>query len=45
MSELVWCWSKGDKTLYTSNFRIAEKAMREGFFVKVIRKKPHIFAN
>ena len=42
MSELLWCWRKGNKQIYTRNFAVAEQAMNEGFFVKVLRGKPHI---
>ena len=43
MSELVWHWTKGNKKIYTQKFDFAEKAMREGAFVKVLKAKPHIF--
>ena len=43
MSELLWCWRKGNKQIYTKNITVAEQAMNEGFFVTVLRGKPHIF--
>ncbi len=42
MSELLWCWQKGNKQIYTRNFAVAKQAIDEGFFVKVLRGKPHI---
>ncbi len=43
MSELLWCWSKGNKQIYTKNIIVAEQAMNEGFFVTALRDKSHIF--
>ena len=43
MYNLVWFWRKGNKQIYTRKLCIAEKAMREGFFVMVLSKTPHIF--
>ena len=43
MSELLWCWQKGNTRIYTRKFRVAEHAMRKGFFVKVFQQQSHIF--
>jgi hypothetical protein len=43
MSELLLCWRKGNKKIYTKRLDIAEKAMKEGYFVKVLRNSPYIF--
>jgi len=43
MPELLWCWQKGNTRIYTRKFRVAENAMREGFFVKVLQDQSHIF--
>ncbi len=43
MPELLWYWQKGNTRIYTKKFRVAENAMREGFFVMVLRDQSHIF--
>lgn len=43
MYEFVWHWTKGNKKIFTRRVDVAEKAMKEGFLVMGIRKKPHIF--
>ena len=43
MYEFIWHWTKGNKKIYTRRIDIAEKAMKEGFMVMGIKKKPHIF--
>jgi hypothetical protein len=45
MSGMLLYWTKGNKTYYTRSLKIAEEAMREGHFVMVLRKKPHILKN
>jgi hypothetical protein len=42
MSEFIWHWTKGNKKIYTKKVDIAEKAMKEGFFVMGERVKPNI---
>jgi len=43
MSEMIWYWRKGNKSIYTKSFKIAEKALKDGFQVIVVKNKPHIF--
>ena len=43
MSELIWCWRKGNKTIYTKRLDIAQKAKKEGLLVTVLRNRSHIF--
>ncbi len=45
MYEFIWHWTKGNKKIYTRRIDIAEKAMKEGFMVMGIKKKPRIFKN
>ncbi len=33
MSEFIWKCTKGDKKIYTTQIDLAEKAMKEGFFI------------
>lgn len=43
MSEFIWHWTKGNNKIYTRRVDIAEKAMKEGFLVMGVRKKPIIY--
>jgi hypothetical protein len=43
MTEFIWHWKKGNKKIYTRKEDIAEQAMKDGFLVMGIRKKPVIF--
>ena len=43
MSELIWCWRKGNKTIYTKRVDVAEQAMKEGYIVTVLSNRSHIF--
>jgi hypothetical protein len=45
MQEFIWHWTKGNKKIYTRRTDVADKAMKEGNFVVVLRKKPHIFCH
>ena len=45
MSELIWCWRKGNKTIYTKRVDVAGQAKKEGYMVKVLKNVPHIFRN
>ncbi len=45
MSEMIWCWVKGNKRIYTKRLDIAEQAIKEGFQVTVFKNKSHIFKN
>ena len=45
MSELIWCWRKGNKTIYTKCIDVVEQAMEEGNIVKVLKNGSHIFRN
>ncbi|MBU0498109.1 MAG: hypothetical protein KKC68_00185 [Candidatus Thermoplasmatota archaeon] len=40
MSETIWCLTKGDKKIYTKNLSLADQAVKDGHFVKIVRKKP-----
>ena len=42
MTEFVWCWTKGEKKIYTKNTEIAEKALKDGMFVMGLKVKPSI---
>jgi hypothetical protein len=33
MSDFIWYWNKGSRTIYTKNTDIAEKAMKDGLLV------------
>jgi len=43
MAEFIWHWTKGNRKIYTRRIDIAEKAMKEGFLVMGIRKKPIVY--
>ena len=43
MAESIWCWRKGDRTIYTQRYEIAQQAIRAGFFVTVVQEKNHVF--
>ncbi len=43
MSEMIWCWRKGNKSIYTKSFDIAEKALKDGFQVIVVKNRSKIF--
>ena len=44
MTDFVWHWkTESNNRVYTKNVSVAEKAMKDGFLVLGIRKKPHIF--
>ena len=45
MPDLLLYWSDGNKKIFTRDLSVAEKAVNKGFFVKVLRSKPHIFQN
>jgi len=45
MATLLLYWTKGNKTYYTRSIKTAEEAMKEGFYVMVLREKPHILKN
>ena len=45
MSELIWYWRKGNKTIYTKRVDVAEQAIKEGFLVTILKNRPHIFKN
>jgi len=41
--DFIWYWNKEGKKIYTRNSDVAQKAMKEGFFVNVLRNKQRIF--
>ncbi len=43
MSEFLWHWTKGERTIYTRRTDIAEQAMKDGYLVMGTRKKPIIY--
>jgi hypothetical protein len=43
MSEMIWCWRKGNKSIYTKSFDIAVKALKDGFQVNVVKNPNRIF--
>lgn len=43
MAEYIWCWRKGDRTIYTQCYETAQQAKRAGYFVSVVQEKSHIF--
>jgi len=45
MPTLLLFWNKGNKTYYTRNIKTAEQAMKEGYYVMVLREKPHVLKN
>lgn len=40
---MLWCWRKGEKCIFTGNFDIAEKALKQGFQVEVLKTRSNIF--
>ena len=42
MTEFIWHWTKGNSKIYTKKMDIAEKAIKEGFFVIKKKVKPNI---
>lgn len=45
MTEFVWHWTKGNKKIYTRRSDLAEQAMKEGFLVMGVKRKPYIYRN
>jgi len=45
MSEMIWCWVKGNKRIYTKRLDVAEQAIKDGFKVIVSKNRSHIFKN
>jgi len=45
MTEFVWHWTKGNKKIYTRRSDLAEQAMKEGFLVMGMKRKPYIYRN
>lgn len=43
MTEMIWCWEKGNKRIYTKRIDIAKQAIKEGFQVILVKNKSHIF--
>ena len=41
MSEFIWHWTKENKKIYTMQVDLAEKAMKDGFFVMGARIHPN----
>lgn len=37
MSEFVWCWSEGEKRVYSMSTEDAERALKKGIFVMGIK--------
>jgi len=42
MSDFIWHWTNGNKTIYTKRNDIAEKAMKEGMLVMGTKIQPGI---
>jgi len=45
MSELLLCWRKGNKKIYTKRLDLAEQAIKDGCMVTVLKNSPYIFRN
>jgi hypothetical protein len=43
MTEFIWSWRKGNRTIYTQRYAIAQKAKQAGYFVSVVQEKVHIY--
>lgn len=45
MNTIVWCWKKGEKTIYTRQIDVVDKAMKEGYYVFPHIIQSHIHKN
>ena len=36
-------WNKGNTQIYTKRLDVVNKAIKDGYFVNVIREKPYIY--
>ena len=43
MSMMVWTLKKGNIKIYTKKIDVAKKAIKDGYFVSILREKPHIY--
>ena len=43
MTQTVWCFTKGDKKIFTKSTELVDQAMKEGLGVEIISKKPTKF--
>jgi hypothetical protein len=45
MPIMICSWLKGNTRVYTKKIDVVKKAMNDGYFVNVLKEKPHIFKN
>ena len=45
MPIMICSWFKGNTKVYTKKIDVVKRAMNDGYFVNVLKEKPHIFKN
>lgn len=45
MSGLILSWNIGNMRIYTKRLDFAKEAWKNGYFVRFINEKPHIYGN
>ncbi|MCJ2513493.1 MAG: hypothetical protein LN408_03505 [Candidatus Thermoplasmatota archaeon] len=43
MSIKICCWNKGNTRIYTKRLDVVNQAIKDGYFVNVIKEKPYIY--
>ena len=45
MSIMVWSINQGDIKIYTKKIDVVKKAIKNGYFVSILKEKPLIYKN
>jgi len=43
MSMMIWTLKRGNIRIYTKKIDVVKKAIKDGYFVSILREKPHIY--